>query len=55
MRRPRTRGRSIIGGLTRVGLVIAAGATIAIGLLPMVTGAMLDWSMNAARSLLLGA
>ena len=45
----------VIGGLTRVGLVIAAGATIAIGLLPMITGAMLDWTMDAARSLLLGA
>ena len=45
----------VIGSLTRVGLVLAAGATIAIGLLPMVTGATLDWTMNAARSLLLGA
>jgi len=44
-----------VGGLTRIGLIIAAGATIAIGLLPAITGAMLDWSMNAARSLLLGA
>jgi len=45
----------VVGGLTRIGLIIAAGATIAIGLLPAITGAMLDWSMNAARSLLLGA
>jgi NADH-quinone oxidoreductase subunit N len=40
-----------VGGLTRVGLVIAAGATIAIGLLPSVTSATLDWTMNAARTL----
>ncbi len=45
----------VIGGLTRVGLVIAAGATIAIGLLPAITSATLDWTMNAARTLLLGA
>ncbi len=45
----------VIGGLTRIGLVLAAGATIAIGLLPALTGAMLDWTMNAAKSLLLGA
>jgi NADH-quinone oxidoreductase subunit N len=40
-----------VGGLTRVGLVIAAGATIAIGLLPSVTSATLDWTMHAARTL----
>jgi NADH:ubiquinone oxidoreductase subunit 2 (subunit N) len=45
----------VVGALTRVGLFIAAGATIAIGLLPQITGAMLDWTMNAAKSLLLGA
>jgi len=41
-----------IGGLTRVGLVIAAGATVAIGLLPAVTSATLDWTINAARTLI---
>lgn len=41
-----------VGGLTRVGLVIAAVATIAIGLLPAVTTATLDWTINAARTLI---
>jgi NADH-quinone oxidoreductase subunit N len=41
-----------VGTLTRVGLVIAAVGTIAIGLLPAVTSATLDWTMDAARSLL---
>jgi NADH-quinone oxidoreductase subunit N len=41
-----------VGGLTRVGLVIAAVATVAIGLLPAVTGATLDWTISAARSLI---
>ena len=45
----------VIGALTKIGLVLAAGATIAIGLLPALTGAMLDWTMNAAKTLLLGA
>jgi NADH-quinone oxidoreductase subunit N len=41
-----------IGGLTRVGLVIAAVATMAIGILPAVTSATLDWTMSAARALI---
>jgi NADH-quinone oxidoreductase subunit N len=41
-----------MGGLTRVGLVIAAVATVAIGLLPAVTTATLDWTFNAARTLI---
>ncbi len=40
-----------VGNLTRVGLVIAATATIAIGLLPAVTTATLDWTFSAALSL----
>ncbi|MBX3028610.1 MAG: NADH-quinone oxidoreductase subunit N [Chloroflexi bacterium] len=40
-----------VGTLTQVGLVIAAIGTIAIGLLPAVTSATLDWTMEAARSL----
>ncbi len=41
-----------VGGLTRVGLVIAAVGTIAIGLLPAVTSATLDWTISAARTLI---
>jgi hypothetical protein len=41
-----------VGNLTRVGLVIAAAATVAIGLLPAVTSATLDWTISAARSLI---
>ncbi len=41
-----------VGALTRVGLLIAAVATIAIGLLPAVTSATLDWTFNAARTLI---
>jgi NADH-quinone oxidoreductase subunit N len=41
-----------VGSLTRVGLVVAAVATIAIGLLPNVTGAALDWTLEAATALI---
>jgi hypothetical protein len=41
-----------VGSLTRVGLVVAAVATIAIGLLPTVTGAALDWTLEAATALI---
>ncbi|MFN8520384.1 MAG: NADH-quinone oxidoreductase subunit N [Chloroflexota bacterium] len=41
-----------VGGLTRVGLVITAVATIAIGLLPAVTTATLDWTISAAQALI---
>jgi NADH-quinone oxidoreductase subunit N len=44
-----------VGGLTRVGLVIAAFATIAIGLLPAITQAALDWADTAAKVLIAGA
>ena len=54
-RRPDGARPVTVGGLTRVGLVIAAAATVAIGLLPAVTSATLDWTMHAARTLLLGA
>lgn len=41
----------VIGGLTRAGLVVAASATVVIGVLPAVTSAVLDWTMQAARAL----
>jgi NADH-quinone oxidoreductase subunit N len=41
-----------IGPTTRAGIVIAGAATIAIGLLPGITGAVLDWTMDAAEVLL---
>jgi NADH-quinone oxidoreductase subunit N len=41
-----------VGGATRVGLVIAAVATVAIGLLPAVTSATLDWTLQAASALI---
>ena len=44
-----------IGGWTRVGLVLAAVGVVAIGLLPAVTQSMLDWTMEAARSLIAAA
>ncbi len=44
----------ILGALTRVGLVVAAFATVAIGLLPAVTAGFLDWTLRAAQTLLLG-
>jgi len=40
-----------IGVPTRVGLVIAATATILIGLFPPVTAAILDWTEAAATAL----
>ncbi len=40
-----------IGGYTKAGLVLAATATIAIGLFPAVTGALLDWTAAAAIAL----
>jgi NADH-quinone oxidoreductase subunit N len=44
-----------LGTPMRVGLLVAAGATIAIGLLPLVTSAALDWTLEAAQTLLVGA
>jgi NADH-quinone oxidoreductase subunit N len=40
-----------IGGLTRVGLIVAAALTILIGLFPPVTEAILDWTEAAALAL----
>jgi NADH-quinone oxidoreductase subunit N len=52
MRQPAVDAPAIsVGGLTRVGLVIAAGLTILIGLFPPVTGAILDWTEAAAVAL----
>ena len=39
------------GGWTRVGLVITAGAVVVIGLVPSITEAMLNWTLQAARTL----
>jgi NADH-quinone oxidoreductase subunit N len=44
-----------IGTPTRVGLVLAAVATIAIGLAPFVTAAVLDWTEAAAAILTAGS
>jgi NADH-quinone oxidoreductase subunit N len=41
-----------LGGATRAGLIVAGIATISIGLVPIVTGAVLDWTMEAAEVLL---
>jgi len=43
--------RVSLGGLTRVGLVVAAALTILIGLFPPITGALLDWTEAAAVAL----
>jgi NADH-quinone oxidoreductase subunit N len=42
-----------VGGLTKVGLLLAAAATILIGLAPGVTEALLDWTEAAAQALVL--
>jgi NADH-quinone oxidoreductase subunit N len=44
-----------VGALTRIGLVVAAIATIAIGVLPAITSAALDWAEAAAAVLVAGA
>jgi NADH-quinone oxidoreductase subunit N len=44
-----------IGAATRAGLVVTAVAVVAIGLLPPITGPMLDWTLEAASALLPGA
>lgn len=41
-----------VGGWTRVGLLLAAIGVVAIGLLPAVTQEILDWTMEAARTLM---
>ena len=40
-----------VGTATRAGLILAAIATVAIGLAPLITGAMLDWTEAAAVAL----
>jgi NADH-quinone oxidoreductase subunit N len=40
-----------VGGITRVGLVLAVVAVIVIGLVPFITGAILDWTEAAAQGL----
>ena len=52
MRQPAEGARAVSIGLpTRVGLVVAATLTIAIGLVPPVTQAVLDWTEAAAAAL----
>jgi NADH-quinone oxidoreductase subunit N len=41
-------GEVSVGNATRAGLILAAIATVAIGLAPLITGAMLDWTEAAA-------
>jgi NADH-quinone oxidoreductase subunit N len=43
-----------IGTPMRIGLVVTAVATVAIGLLPFVTGTALDWTLEAAGTLIPG-
>jgi NADH-quinone oxidoreductase subunit N len=45
-------GEVSIGRATQAGLALAAFATIAIGLIPGVTGAILDWTILAAEGLI---
>jgi NADH-quinone oxidoreductase subunit N len=40
-----------IGGVTRAGLIVSATAVIVIGLVPPVTGAILEWTEAAAQGL----
>ena len=44
-------GEVSVGNATRAGLILAAIATIAIGLAPLITGAVLDWTEAAAIAL----
>jgi NADH-quinone oxidoreductase subunit N len=44
-------GEVSVGNATRAGLILAAVATVAIGLAPLITGAMLDWTEAAAIAL----
>jgi NADH-quinone oxidoreductase subunit N len=53
MRKPEEGAAEVsIGTATRAGLVLAAFATIAIGLIPGVTDAILDWALLAAEGLI---
>jgi NADH-quinone oxidoreductase subunit N len=52
MREPADNAKPItFGAWTRVGLVISAGAVVVIGLVPPITQPMLDWTLQAARTL----
>jgi NADH-quinone oxidoreductase subunit N len=52
MRKPAEDAPAVsLGGLTRVGLVVAAALTILIGLFPPITEAILDWTEAAAVAL----
>ncbi|MFV2062024.1 MAG: NADH-quinone oxidoreductase subunit N [Chloroflexota bacterium] len=52
MRKPADDAPAVsIGSPTKLGLIIAASATILIGLFPPVTGAILDWTEAAAAAL----
>jgi NADH-quinone oxidoreductase subunit N len=52
MRKPTDDAAAVsIGGYTRLGLLLAAAATILIGLFPPVTSAILDWTEAAATVL----
>lgn len=41
-----------VGGWTKAGLLISAAAVVVIGLVPPVTQPMLDWTLQAARTLI---
>jgi NADH-quinone oxidoreductase subunit N len=52
MRKPAENASAVsIGAVTRVGLFVAAAAVIVIGLVPPVTGAILEWTEAAAQGL----
>jgi len=54
MRRPAEDAPAVsVGGYTRAGLVVAATLTIAIGLVPAITQAVLEWTEAAALALTL--
>jgi NADH-quinone oxidoreductase subunit N len=52
MRDPSDTRPVTLGAFTRAGLIVAAVGTIAIGLVPAITGAALDWTLQAATVLL---
>jgi NADH-quinone oxidoreductase subunit N len=41
-----------LGGWTRFGLIVSAAAVVLIGLAPAITGGILDWTLQAARTLM---
>ncbi|MGD8682581.1 MAG: NADH-quinone oxidoreductase subunit N, partial [Chloroflexota bacterium] len=53
MRQPAEGAREVsIGTVTRAGLIVAAAMVIVIGLVPPVTGAILEWTEAAAQALI---